>query len=165
MCKMTLLGRAEIGFKPLRRSGARVQVQRSWWLSETSLAAPMRSSGHQLTRIDKKGDPGGQVPASVGEMLWDHLSPSCKLVFTHRQLADSSAHLPARVTSCPLSAQHKGKPDWLGGGVTEPLPPLAKQGTFLPLPLLLEAPIWPLSLVMCALKSLLSREGNGNHAC
>ena len=80
-------------------------------------------------------------------MLWDRLSPSCKLVFTHRQLADSSAHLPTRVTSCPLSAQHKGKPDWLGGGVTEPLPPLAKQGTFLPLLLLLEAPIWPLSLV------------------
>ena len=80
-------------------------------------------------------------------MLWDRLSPSCKLVFTHRQLADSSAHLPARVTSCPLSAQHRGKPDWLGGGVTEPLPPLAKQGTFLPLLLLLEAPIWPLSLV------------------
>ena len=73
-------------------------------------------------------------------------------------------HLPDRGAG-PLSAQHKGKPDWLGGGVTEPLPLLAKQGTFLPLPLLLEAPIWPLSLVMCALKSLLSTEGNGNHAC
>lgn len=80
-----------------------------------------------------------------------------KLAFAYRHWANSSAHLPASVPSCPLSAQHKGNQiGWGKDGIVCSLP--CQAGTPLPLPLLRDSPSGLYHQLICALKSLLLTE-------
>lgn len=111
----------------------------------------MRSSEHQLTRT-VKGDLGVRTCIwGGGGVHWGRHTLSSKQAFAHGHLANSSVHLPASVTSYPLSAQHKGEPDWQGEGW---------QRLFFS-PFSWECPSGLYHQLICALKSLLSSEGNG----